>query len=300
MGFEALPDDIESFFSTGELPASLQAASTPPAETPPVEAAAEASTPPVETSAADTPPPAAPAANTPDYSAAIAAQQAKLDALMKQMTDMQAAERAKLEEANKPVAPDPEKDPLGYLTYQIQQVGDQVKAMQTAQQQSAQQTEQKTAQQQFQEAIVGMVEEYKKTQPDYVDAYKYLIDLRKDDFRLRGMSQSAIQQALAAEEGNILQNAIQQQKNPAEVAYALAKRYGYVQKAANNEPPEKQAASKLDAIKKGMETTGVDRAAPPASYSTDSVKEMNGKQLQDAVENHWHEMFGKSSSKDIF
>jgi len=305
MGFEALPDDIESFFSTGEVPESMKGEMTPPADdTPPVEsvdvetreAPKESVT--TEHHAETTPPVEQPKA--PDYSQAIAAQQQKLDALVKQLTDMQAAEKAKIEEANKPVAPDPNVDPLGYLTHQIKQVGDQVKAMQDTAVQSKQQTEQEKAQQTFRDTVIEMIEDYKKITPDYMDAYKYLIDLRTDDFRLRGMSQSAIQQALAAEEGNILQNAIQQQKNPGELAYALAKRYGYVQKAAAVVPPEQQAGSKLDAIKKGMETAGVERGAPPATYSTAAVKDMSPKQLTDAVENHWEEMFGRSNSKSIF
>jgi hypothetical protein len=297
MGFEALPDDIESFFNTGEVPEGLKGEMTPvePVEVEtPVEAAV-----PVEPQepAAD---PVVPATPAPDYSSALASQQQKLDALVKQLSDMQAAEKAKIDEANKPIEPDPQKDPLGYLTHQIKQVGDQVKAMQDSQVQSKQQTEQQTAAQKFQEAVVGMVEEYKKTTPDYMDAYKYLIDLRTADFQVRGMSPSEIQQALGAEEGNILQNAIRQGKNPAELAYTLAKKYGYVQKSAAAVPAEKAAGSKLDTIKKGMETAGVERAAPPSTYSTDAVKGMNTNQLNEAVEHHWDEMFGRPGNKSIF
>src|SRR6478752_5559726 len=216
MGFEALPDDIESFFSTGEVPESMKGEMTPPADdTPPVESAdpnidapksgAETTTTPPVTGE---PTPESKAPAQPDYSQAIAAQQQKLDALMKQLTDMQAAEKAKIEEANKPVAPDPNVDPLGYLTHQIKQVGDQVKAMQDTAVQSKQQTEQEKATQAFRETVVGLIEDYKKTVPDYMDAYKYLIDLRTADFQVRGMTPSEIQQSLAAEEGNILQNAI--------------------------------------------------------------------------------------------
>ena len=313
-GFEEVDADIDSFFKTGELPASLQAEVTPPTppadggeSTPPVTAPEGENTPP---SGESTPPVSQPATQTPPVEAPktavddatqqlIRLQQQKLDDLQRTLGNLQKAEQDRIAEANKPVAPDPEKDPLGYLTYQIKQVGDQVQAMQQAQTQTQTETAQQTQMRQFVDAVNGQVNSFKGTVTDYDDAYKHLVDLRTRDYQMQGYSADEARGLVGQEELRIAASAMQQGKNPAQVAYELAKSHGYVPKAvkpAQTDTP----ASKLDSIKKGLETTGAERGAPPPTYSTEAVKNMSNTQLTDAVENHWEEMFGKSKSKGIF
>jgi hypothetical protein len=313
MAWEDVPADVDAFFQTGELPES---ASAPPTETPDPNASGDAVSP-VETGNTSTEPsgtsekdgagapPVAPAPSTDSGSNVYAEelirqQQATLDRLTKQLADMQKAQADAAAEANKPAPIDPEKDPLGYLTQQIKAVGDQVEAMKTAQTQAQQETAQQAQQRQFIESVNTQIEAFKAKQPDYLDAYNHLVGLRTADYKLRGLTEQQIQQAIGAEEMQILQGAAAQRKNPAELVYALAKQYGYQQKSTQVVPPEKKAESKLDIIKKGLETTGADRGAPPPTYSTESLKEMSGAQLTDAVANHWEEMFGRSGNKGIF
>lgn len=301
MSWEDVPDDVDAFFKTGELPANAETTKvddppivdTPPADDPSKEGKPDADAsvvPPVETT---------PAPN-PYADELIRQQQATLDRLTKQLADMKKAQDDAAAEAAKPAPIDPKEDPLGYLTQQIKSVGDQVKAMQDAQAQSQQETAQQTQARQFMESVNAQIEAFKAKQPDYLDAYKHLVDLRTADYKLRGMTEAQIQQAIGTEELQIVQGAAAQRKNPAEVVYALAKQYGYQQKSTQDVPPEKKVESKLDTIRKGLETTGGTRAAPPSQYSTEAVKEMSAQQLHDAVENHWDEMFGRSGNKGIF
>lgn len=307
MAWEDVPADVDNFFKTGELPSNENA--TPPAgDAPPVEStdihvedatadnatASETDKPSQKTE----PPPSTPA--NPYADELIRTQQATLDKLTKQLADLQEAQRKAVEDAKKPAPIDPEKDPLGYLTQQIKAVGDQVKAMQDAQAQTQQETQQQTQARQFIESVNNQIDAFKAKQPDYLDAYKHLVDLRTADYRLRGMSEQQIQQAIGTEEMQIVQAAAAQRKNPAEVVYALAKQYGYQQKSTQVVPPEKKVESKLDTIKKGLETTGADRGAPPPSYSTEAIKEMSDRQLTDAVANNWNEIFGRSKDNGIF
>lgn len=300
MSWEEVPDDVDAFFKTGELPTT---ADTPPVDTPPVD------TPPTDVAPKEGEPPADPSVVTsvetpttvnPYADELIRQQQATLDKLTKQLADMQKAQADAAAEAAKPAPIDPEKDPLGYLTQQIKAVGDQVAALQTKQVETQQATTQEQQQRQFIDNVNAQIEAFKAKQPDYLDAYKHLTELRTADYKLRGMTPDQIQAALGRDEIDILQGAAAQRKNPAEVVYALAKQYGYQQKSTQEVPPEKKVESKLDTIKKGLETTGGTRAAPPSTYSTEAVKDMSEGQLNDAVENHWHEMFGKSKSNSIF
>jgi len=309
MAWEDVPADVDAFFQTGELPKG--SGDEPPASSSQTEDQVEtgssveaatsveaAVTPPAESSTVTEPAPQAP--TNPYAEELIRQQQATLDRLTKQLADMQKAQADAAAEANKPAPIDPEKDPLGYLTQQIKAVGDQVEAMKTAQTQAQQETTQQAQQRQFIESVNTQIEAFKAKQPDYLDAYNHLVGLRTADYKLRGLTEQQIQQAIGAEEMQILQGAAAQRKNPAELVYALAKQYGYQQKSTQVVPPEKKAESKLDIIKKGLETTGADRGAPPPTYSTESLKEMSGAQLTDAVANHWEEMFGRSGNKGIF
>lgn len=310
MAWEDVPADVDNFFKTGELPSNANANDTPTetasSETTHDDGAASKTAERVEetTSTSDVvhtkEESSQPAPSNPYADELIRQQKDTLDKLTKQLSDLQTAQRQKEEEANKPVAPDPEKDPLGYLTFQINQVGEQVKAMQEAQTRTTKETAEQTQMRQFFDGVNSQIEAFKKTQPDYLDAYKHLVDLRTEDYKLRGMSPDQISQAIGREEMEILNGAVSQRKNPAEVVYALAKKYGYQQKSTTDVPPEKKVESKLDTIKKGLETTGAQRGAPPSQYSTEAVKEMSNAQLHDAVENHWDEMFGRSGNKGIF
>lgn len=303
MSWEDVPDDVNKFFETGELPAgeSTPPASDPPAaDPPPADASApKGDAPPADPPATDPPKVELPPTN-PYAEELIRQQQATLDRLTKQLADMKKAQDDAAAEASKPAPIDPEKDPLGYLTQQIKAVGDQVEAMKTAQKQQQEETTQQTQQRQFFDAINAQIDAFKQKQPDYLDAYKHLVDLRTADFRMRGMTEAQIAQAIGNEELQIVQGAIAQRKNPGELVYALAKQYGYQVKSTTEPPDDKKASSKLDTIKEGLQTTGADRGAPPPKYSTEAVKEMDGRQLTDAVENHWEEMFGRSGNKGIF
>lgn len=302
--FEEVPKDIDSFFETGEVPASLQAEVTKQAETP-VDAPVEGATPPAETATppADAPkadPAPAPATN-PYADELIRQQQAKLDELTRTLNGLVAEKQRAAEEAAKPAPIDPKTDPLGYLTQQINAVGDQVKAMQQQTAQTTEKTAQEVAAQRFVSTVNDQVHSFEKDHTDYQDAYKHLIGLRTADYQLRGMTPDQIQQAIANEEIQIAQGALRQGKNVAEVTYALAQRYGYQAKTAPVTAPAEKAESKLDTIKKGMETSGVsERSSPPPTYSTDAIKSMSDAQFQDAVANHWDEMFGRPKGGGIF
>lgn len=311
MPFESVPDDIESFFNTGELPASLQGEASSattqqtaseqlaPSESSVVadpQTGAEAAT--GTTPPAETTPPAAPVQPQVDYAAQVAQQQKTLDALTKTLADMQAAKQREIDEANKPVIPDKATDPLGYLDHRIKEVANAIEAMGKAQQKTVQETEQQTQFRQFVDTVNSKVAEFKQGTTDYDDAYKHLVSLRINDYTKMGYTADAARQLVGQEEARLAATALEEGKNPAQVAYDLAKSHGYVPKvkSAPIVPPE----SKLDSIKKGLETTGAERGAPPPRYSTDAIKDMSNAQLTDAVENHWEEMFGKSKGKGIF
>jgi hypothetical protein len=216
--------------------------------------------------------------------------QGQVAALTKQLADLQAALTKKPEE----VVPDAATDPLGHLMYQQKQIQAQIEAIRTGTQQQQEETSQQTQFNTFITNVNSQVAAFKTTHADYDDAYKHLVDVRVADFTDRGYTPQVAREMVSREEMDIAGKALQAGKNPAEVAYGMAKRYGYAVKAAPT-----PAENKLDTIKKGLETgKEVERTAPPSQLTLANLKEASDKDLDKMVQENWEGIFGKS--KGIF
>jgi hypothetical protein len=91
--------------------------------------------------------------------------------------------------------------------------------------------------------------EFKKTTPDYPDAFNFLQDSRKRELETWGMDEIAIGKQLETETQQLIARAAQAQRNPAEMAYMLAKQRGYSAKQAPAADPVEQ----LDRIERGQQ-----------------------------------------------
>jgi len=293
MAFEELPADYDTFFKTGELSDALKAQMTPPvdttvAPTPPVETVVEAK--PV---VADPPPVTTPAPDQSNvYLQQLLRDREEAGKLMgEQMKQLQ----AKIDQMSAPPAPDPATDPLGAMMHQMKQMEKQIADFQKgATETQAQATQQQQAQQLLNH-VKQQIGEFSKTHADYQQAYEHLKSVRTADYTEMGLTQAQIIQQLGNDERTIVQQALQQGKNPAELVYSFAKRYGYVPPVATPTPEEK-----LETIKKGLEASKqVTQAAPPATgYTLDAAKVASDRDLTNMVENHWEEMMG--GRKGIF
>lgn len=286
---ENLPAEWDQFFSNGgEIPDTLKPLQTPaeePEVVPPVVDEV------VETPVVETPAPA-PVPSTAHYDRLLKAQQEQADLLKQQLADLQ----AKFTKATETPAPDEATDPLGFLAHQMKAIQAKMDAMQTG----AQQTQQQSAEQQqfnaFINTVNAQVAEFKKMNaPDYDAAYKHLVDTRVADYTDRGLDAKAAREAVSKEEMDIAAKAVQMGKNPAELCYNMAKRYGYV-----SPKPAVAPENKLDTIKKGLETSkDLERAAPPATLTQTNLREMSDKDLDKMVQGgEWETLFGKN--KGIF
>jgi hypothetical protein len=286
MGFEALPAEYEEFFkSGGELPASLRPAPEAPAPqaapVAPVQPVAET---PVAQPTTIAEPPPAPTAN-PYLERLLAEREAQITSITKQMEALQ----TRLDKAVEIPAPDPQTDPLGHMTHTLSKLQAQLDAMQNSQKETHEQTQQQTQQQQFAQLVNNQVQTFKAANPDYEDAYQHLIKTRTQDFRDLGMTEQQIRTAIGQEEMTITQNAFAQGKNPAEIVYNFAKRYGYQPKVAAK--PE----NKLETIQKGMEASqSLQRGTPPEAgeITTDNIMEASEATFNRMVADKWEEIFG--------
>lgn len=294
VNYELTPD-MEEFFRTGELPAALQPQVDPPEDPPPQD-------PPQQTQVDPPQDPTKSEPQTPpepnryleqllEQERAQARQQtAEFEKQMKQLQDQ-------LKELTAPKAPSVDEDPLGHILHQFKDLGAAIKALQEQQSQRDTQSQQMTAQQQFQQAVGKAVEDFQKDHPDYQQAYKHLNDARAADLASAGYTQQEIRQMLNQEEFNLCLRAMQSGKNPAEIAYGMAKRMGY-----QAPPPKQDPVSKVEQIKKGLEAAkGVpDGKQPITDVNLETLQGASDADLNKIVENGWEKLFGRPDRGSIF
>ncbi len=117
----------------------------------------------------------------------------------------------------------------------------------------------------FDDAVAVEVEKFKETHEDYTEAFNHLVDSRVKELSTLGLSEQEITNQIIEENRTIAVRAIQQRKNPGEVAYALAVGRGYVKPPKSESGDETQndaedkatieAKAKIANIQKGMEKT---------------------------------------------
>lgn len=243
-------------------PSSLEMAGLSNADTPPTAT-------PAPQAPVATPAPVAPDPNE-FLRAAIANSNAQIQALSKQIADMQSA-------ATKPPevqAPDPNTDPLGSMFHRLDQVNKTVADLQKQLLEQQNQQKQIEAFNNFQRQVTALKDEFAKTHTDFDAAYTHLRDARTADLRAFGMSEDDIRKTLFQEEFNLSQTCVGQSKNPAEAIYEMAKRHGYQPKPAAPAPA---------AVPKniGMLKQGVD-SAPPTLPKTHVPEDISIESLRDA------------------
>lgn len=105
-------------------------------------------------------------------------------------------------------------------------------------QQQKQAAEQQAQLQAFARTVAASEAEFIKTAPDYHDALKFMRDARIEQLRIMApdATDDQIQRQILIEEAQLSAQAIKQGRDPANVAYTLAQRFGY-RKAEAPPPP---------------------------------------------------------------
>ena len=109
-----------------------------------------------------------------------------------------------------------------------------------------------------------------------------------------GYTEQQIRAALGNEEMQITKQALALGKNPAELVYNFAKRYGFQAKA-----PVPTPENKLAMIQKGMDASAtLERGTPPdaGKITTDNIAQASEAQINKMVADDWEGLFGKSKN----
>lgn len=160
------------------------------------------------------------------------------------MQQQQQGNRAPAQQAPAVNIPDPHEDPIGYQSYQFEQLNKTVQAQQQylAQQAKVQQQQQAIAQ--LDHAYKTSAMEFQKEAPDFMDAYKFLEKSKIQEYVALGYTPQEASSFLQEDERILAAKAFKERANPAARIYAAAVARGFASEATE---------TKLDKVSKGME-----------------------------------------------
>ena len=154
-----------------------------------------------------------------------------------------------LAEQTKQAAPKYEEDPLGALKYENDQLKEKIQQLDTGVQKNQEDFTRAQQYQSFAQHVQAQEATYKQTATDYDQAIAHLKQVRLQDFADLGLNQADAQAALQNEIFGLAQAAVQNGRNPAEIAYKMAQRYGYKSDTTN------VSDKKLETLAKGQEAS---------------------------------------------
>lgn len=136
------------------------------------------------------------------------------------------------------------------------------------------------------------VHEFAKEKPDYYQAIDYLKEARVAELKLHDLTDKQIQETIAQDELFIAAKAIDSGKNPAEVAYNLARHRGYISKTQEQ---INQSSEKLDRIERGStlsKSLGGKGGGTVIDLSVDSIAGMSEADIDRLIsdEDSWNKL----------
>jgi len=142
-----------------------------------------------------------------------------------------------------------EEDPLGNLDHRIKEQIDQKTSLEG----KLQQIEQHQQAQAMAYHVTALENEFRRTTPDYDKALNFVLDVKKAEIEMLGVNDPELLNQEVAKIANSLSiTALHQGKNPAEIVYGIAKRYGY----KTEQPKPVSALGQLEAVKKAQDIAG--------------------------------------------
>lgn len=120
--------------------------------------------------------------------------------------------------------------------------------------------------------------QFREATPDYDAAINHVVQARAQELMLYGLSPAQVQQTIAEEATEIVRSAVQQGRNPAELAYAIAQSRGYRPAQGGQEQPQGGAAETLAAIAKAQgaaKSLGSGGGSGAAQLNAEAIAAMN-------------------------
>lgn len=196
---------------------------------------------------------------------------------------------AALTKKPEPEAPAWEENPAEHLRHQIGQVAQTAQATQEQIKQWQESQRQQAVVQQLATRVTSAEAEFQTENPDYHDAVKYLNEFRVRELTVLGLSPEQAREKSGRELMQAAFEFAQAGRNPAEIAYNLAKARGYAKPAA-------PATSKFDTQRQGVQASKSlgSGGAPSNQLTAQQLLSMSDEEFSEAVgsDAKWRKLMG--------
>lgn len=193
-----------------------------------------------------------------------------------------------------PQAPDPQARPLDYINHVLGNMQNTTAELQQWRQQQEAYAQQRSAIQQTAEWAQSQEREFSREQPEYHDAYRYAADARDKELRALGYTDpTARANIVRMNTAEIINNAIQQGRNPAELVWEYARARGFTPKGGRtggNAEAQAKIAAGLQAAGGKLNQGGA------AGEGEMGAKDLAGITDPEEFEKAWKRVFGRKGS----
>lgn len=155
---------------------------------------------------------------------------------------------AELAEKFKPAPPKFEENPAAHLKHQLDTVQSKLAETEKFKEEHQQQLAEQRKQQEFIETYRAKAADFTQTTPDFMEGYNFLRKARFDELKEAGYKPEKIHQILINEEKMIVEDAFNDEENPAERLYKMAKVRGYAKEKS-------QEQKQIETVQKGLEAS---------------------------------------------
>jgi hypothetical protein len=204
----------------------------------------------------------------------------------------QLAQRLQQMPATQPAqAPDPQTRPLDYINHVLGAMQSTTAELQRWRQQQETAAQQQAAVQQYASWATSQEQEFTKSEPEYQDAYRYAAEARDKELQALGYGDAATRANIVRmNTAEIINNAIQQGKNPAELVWDYARARGFAPKGGRK-GGNAEAQAKIAA---GLQAAGGKLNQGGSSADGElQAKDLAGISDPEEFEKAWKKVFGK-------
>jgi len=189
-------------------------------------------------------------------------------------------------------APDPQTRPLEYINHVLSNMQASTAELQQWRKQQEQMIQQWAAAQQSADWAAAQEREFAREQPEYPADYRYAAEARDQELQALGFSDPGVRASILRNNtAEIIQNVIQQGRNPAELVWEYARSRAFAPKTARAAAGNAEAQAKIAA---GLQAGGAKLNQGGAAGEGElSAKDPAGISDPEEFEKAWKRVFGK-------
>lgn len=206
---------------------------------------------------------------------------------------------AKLFPEQEPQAPNPQENGVGYIDHRIGQVEKLIKPLADTIQQQREQQERAQLVSQLSSRVRASEAAMRQVAPDYDDAVNHLARIRAAEMAVYGASPDQIAALLPQDMERMALTWANEGRNPAEVAYNLARARGYTPKAAQQQAQQaaqqQSAEEKITAQQRGTQAArslGSGGGVSKGKLTAQALASMSDEDFAKLSESEWRQAMG--------